>query len=106
MYTSVASMITRIVRKHFGMLACTTSLGGHNGISFSFKYMKLIHVVNILDIVAQDNPNRSARSCSRSPSLSLTSTRKTLQLVSKFVDDPSFLLHKYHQVLSSSISAD
>ena len=81
-YTLVTSMMTHVVGykslKHLGMLAWTAFLASHNGISFSFKYRKLIHVVNILDIVAQDNPNRSARSCSRSSNLSLTNTKKLL----------------------------
>ena len=46
-----------LILKTFGMLALMSPLGGHNGICFSCKYIKLIHVINIWETVDCEIPN-------------------------------------------------
>lgn len=59
---SLASIMTLVVGylilKTFGMLALISPLGGHNGICFSCKYIKLIHVINIWETVDFEIPKR------------------------------------------------
>ena len=59
-----------------GIFAWTSSLGGHKGIFFNSKYMKLTQVMIIRDTVDWDKLKRYAISCSVSPARNRTSVKK------------------------------
>ena len=78
-----------------GKLSITKSLGGHNGISFIFKYRKFIHVQIILLTVDWEILNWKAKSCSINPRRRRTKVRNISSMGAKILDDIA-LLHLRH----------